>query len=116
MRLQMRPLDQNWCSIDYTTYEHRLIEIEARMTEGIDGAIRATAIASRGAELERENYKMAMTITPHETKVVVEGAATGFAQHISADSHRLIADEPRSHGGTNTGPTPYGLLLAALGS
>ncbi len=59
---------------------------------------------------------MAMPSTPHETKVVVEGAATGFAQHISTGAHHLAADEPQSHGGTDTGPTPYGLLLAALGS
>lgn len=59
---------------------------------------------------------MAMPTAPHETKVVVKGDATGFAQQISAGSHRLAADEPRSHGGTDTGPTPYDLLLAALGS
>ena len=59
---------------------------------------------------------MVLPNSPHETKVVVQGAATGFTQKISAGSHRLAADEPRSHGGTDTGPTPYDLLLAALGS
>jgi uncharacterized OsmC-like protein len=52
----------------------------------------------------------------HETKVVVQGSASGFAQEITVGSHRLVADEPRAHGGTETGPTPYDLLLAALGS
>ena len=48
--------------------------------------------------------------------VVVRGSATGFAQEILAGPHRIIADEPLSVGGTDTGPSPYDLLLAALGS
>jgi putative redox protein len=53
---------------------------------------------------------------PHETKVTVRGSSGGFAQVISARSHRFVADEPIPNGGTDTGPTPYDLLLAALGS
>jgi putative redox protein len=48
--------------------------------------------------------------------VVVSGEATGFAQDVSVGRHRLLADEPESSGGTDTGPTPYDLLLAALGT
>jgi putative redox protein len=50
---------------------------------------------------------------PH---VIVRGSATGFAQEIQVGSHRLTADEPIESGGTNRGPSPYDLLLAALGS
>jgi putative redox protein len=50
------------------------------------------------------------------TAVVVIGDARGFAQEISVGPHRLLADEPTSAGGTDTGPDPYGYLLAALGS
>src|SRR6202051_415665 len=48
--------------------------------------------------------------------VVVRGSGAGFAQEISAGQHRLKSDEPASAGGTDTGATPYDLLLAALGS
>jgi putative redox protein len=51
-----------------------------------------------------------------EGDVVVRGAADGFVQEITAGSHRLHSDEPAAVGGTDTGPTPYDLLLAALGS
>ncbi len=50
-----------------------------------------------------------------EGEVIVEGAQ-GFRQLINASGHTLIADEPESVGGSNTGPTPYGLLLASLGA
>ncbi len=48
--------------------------------------------------------------------VVVRGSAARFAQEIVAGPHRTAADEPVSVGGTDTGPSPYDLLLAALGT
>jgi uncharacterized OsmC-like protein len=48
--------------------------------------------------------------------VIVRGSAAGFAQEIYAGRHRLAADEPASAGGTDTGASPYDLLLAALGA
>ena len=51
-----------------------------------------------------------------EGVVIVRGAAGGFAQEIIAGPHQLVSDEPRSVGGTDTGSTPYDLLLAGLGS
>src|SRR5437588_11748399 len=48
--------------------------------------------------------------------VIVHGTAAGFVQEVKVGSHELFADEPVSYGGTDTGPTPYDLLLAALGS
>ena len=48
--------------------------------------------------------------------VTIHGAAAGFAQEITVGKHRLSGDEPVSDGGTDTGPNPYDLLLAAPGS
>jgi uncharacterized OsmC-like protein len=35
---------------------------------------------------------------------------------ITTGGHRLFADEPVAAGGTDTGPSPYDLLIAALGA
>ena len=59
------------------------------------------------------------TVPAHDSgegEVIVRGDATGFVQEIASGRHRLTADEPVAVGGTNAGPTPYDLLLAALGS
>jgi putative redox protein len=50
------------------------------------------------------------------TEVVVRGSAAGFAQEITAGSHRIFADEPKEQSGENAGPSPYELLAAALGA
>ncbi len=52
----------------------------------------------------------------HEDCVVVQGGAVAYAQQIQAGLHCLTADEPVSLGGGDTGPSPYQLLLGALGS
>lgn len=49
-------------------------------------------------------------------EVVVHGDAGGFAQQILAGAHALTADEATGSGGTDIGPSPYDLLLAALGA
>ena len=54
------------------------------------------------------------TIGPRE--VVVRGNAEGFTQDIAVGPHQLTAEEPKDMGGDDEGPTPYDLLLAALGS
>jgi len=48
--------------------------------------------------------------------VVVRGSSKGFAQEVVIGRHHLTADEPADLGGTDSGPSPYELLLAALGA
>jgi putative redox protein len=51
------------------------------------------------------------------TVVVAEAGFGKFAQRITVDGRFTVsADEPESAGGTDTGPNPYDLLLAALGA
>jgi uncharacterized OsmC-like protein len=48
---------------------------------------------------------------------VSESDPDGFLQDIMAGpTHQLVADEPESFGGTDRGPTPYGLVSAGLGA
>jgi putative redox protein len=48
------------------------------------------------------------------TVSVTESGTGTYTQQITVGHHRLVADEPRPIG-DDTGPTPYDLLLAALG-
>jgi uncharacterized OsmC-like protein len=53
--------------------------------------------------------------TQSATEVVVF-SRDGLQQEVWAGSHTLTADEPVAAGGRDSGPDPYELLLAALGS
>lgn len=51
-----------------------------------------------------------------EGNVVVQGRTGSFRTRIAAGNHAWMADEPEGAGGTDVGPSPYDMLLAALGS
>ena len=52
-----------------------------------------------------------------EGVVIVEEAGRGkYANLVRVGRHLLHADEPLEAGGTDTGPSPYGYLTAALGA
>ncbi|MCV7300736.1 OsmC family protein [Mycobacterium barrassiae] len=53
--------------------------------------------------------------SPEGIVIVAESGAGTYTQRITAGNHELVADEPRPVG-DDMGPTPYDLLLAALGS
>ena len=54
-----------------------------------------------------------MTVSAEARVVVTTGE--GLRTEVSAGGHALVADEPENLGGTDEGPNPYDLLLAALG-
>jgi uncharacterized OsmC-like protein/alpha-beta hydrolase superfamily lysophospholipase len=52
----------------------------------------------------------------HDGVVVAETGVGKFQNAIDAGRHRLLADEPASAGGLDSGPSPYDYLAAALGA
>lgn len=53
-------------------------------------------------------------IKGHQVKVRLSGE--GYTSEVKTPYHHLLADEPEEVGGDNLGPTPYDLLMAALGT
>lgn len=59
----------------------------------------------------------ALQLTIDEGSVIVVERGDGkFTQMMLDGEHVLLADEPRAAGGDDRGPSPYRLLLMALGS
>ncbi|MGQ0683027.1 bifunctional alpha/beta hydrolase/OsmC family protein [Bradyrhizobium sp.] len=51
------------------------------------------------------------------SRVIVQETRLGkFQQSVTVGPHKMLADEPVSVGGQNTGPGPYDFLLAGLGA
>ncbi len=56
------------------------------------------------------------TPPPLDNRITARTGPGGFLTEIQVNRHNLIADEPVSVGGTDQGPTPFDLLVAALGA
>ncbi|MFL5353526.1 bifunctional alpha/beta hydrolase/OsmC family protein [Archangium sp.] len=85
---------------------------DARFAAAVLGAWAGRYVGSGEVEAQRE-------AGPELSQGVVEVHEAGegpFAQDIRVGRHRLRADEPAQYGGGDTGPSPYGLLAAALGA
>jgi len=53
---------------------------------------------------------------PEEGEVLVSTLGGKFTQSVKTSHHQFLADEPKKMGGDDLGPSPYDLLLAALGA
>ena len=56
------------------------------------------------------------TADPDAGWIIARVGANGYRTDLEINGYNLIADEPTTVGGSGLGPTPYELLLAALGS
>jgi uncharacterized OsmC-like protein/alpha/beta superfamily hydrolase len=73
--------------------------------------IAAWALRYIGAARQKEPEKRV-----DDNRVITRIGKSGLVTDILANSHRLVADEPISSGGSNLGPTPYDYLMAGLGA
>lgn len=82
------------------------------LTRSEDAAFAASMIAAWAARFlpMRSDWPMP------DAGVVVQSGHGKFGTEVHTTAHRFVADEPRSYGGDESGPTPYDLLLAALGT
>ncbi len=51
-----------------------------------------------------------------DNRITARTGAGGFLTEILVNRHSLVADEPAAAGGTDQGPSPFDLLVAALGA
>lgn len=50
------------------------------------------------------------------TVVVAENGKGRYQQAVAAGQHQLLADEPESLGGADSGPAPFDLVMSGLGA
>ncbi len=51
-----------------------------------------------------------------QTEIIIENTANRYTQKVTAGKHTFYSDEPKDLKGDDQGPTPFDLLLSALGS
>jgi uncharacterized OsmC-like protein/predicted DsbA family dithiol-disulfide isomerase len=70
------------------------------------------ALSSAVSRALREQQKLRHVFR----EAMVTSTTAPFRHHITVGPHQLVADLPPADGGLDTGPSPYDLLLSALGA
>ena len=87
------------------------------LTNPDDAGYVAAVLAAWADRYIRPAVKPQAAAQTEKGTVTVTSMNSGrYAQRITTGRHVLIADEPEALGGNDSGPTPYDLLVAALGA
>ena len=87
------------------------------LTRDGDAAYAAAVIAGWSARYLSDDTGPEAMVEAGQVLETVRVAETGngkFQQTVHSGRHRFFADEPVTHGGTDTGPSPYDLVAAGL--
>jgi uncharacterized OsmC-like protein len=79
-----------------------------------DAAYAAEVIAAWASRYIGEQHEETTSEDRHDGVVAMETGAGKFQNVVLAGRHHLLADEPVSVGGLDSGPSPYDYLAAAL--
>ena len=80
-------------------------------------AVYVAEVLSAWASRYLDNATPEQSVRHHNQVVRVEETGQSkFQQKITSGRHQLVADEPADVGGTDSGPSPYDFLSAALGA
>ena len=86
------------------------------VTDAADAQYVGAVISAWALKYLDQTQEELKTREPGDDHVIARTGDAGYRTEIVANGHALVADEPISVGGTNTGPSPYELLSAALGA
>lgn len=81
-----------------------------------DSLYAGAVIAAWADKYVNGSHKDQSTSDDAQNQVTTRIEKSGYVTDIMAAGHSLVADEPQSMGGTDLGPAPYDLLMAALGT
>ena len=87
-----------------------------QLTRATDSRYVGDLVQRWAARYVSTGLQEAKYVRPDDNRIHSYTGASGYVTDILANGHSLIADEPKSVGGTDAGPTPYDFIAAALGA